>query len=499
MERASGVLLPIFSLPSDLGVGDFGFSAYKFIDFLKRGGQKFWQILPLVQTGLGNSPYSSVCSYSFNPYFISPELLKKENLISKSDLSLSINKSKKVDYGFLYEVRYSLLKTAFNNFDKNLAEFVDFVNKGEFKDYALFMALKERYNYAPFYEWADGYKNRDQSALDEFIKNNLSDYLFWQFVQFEGQKQWLELKNYANKKGVSIIGDLPLYVALDSVDVWANPSLFKLNNDFTPKKVAGVPPDYFCEDGQLWGNPVYDYSNHQKDDFSWWSNRILRALTVYDYIRIDHFRGLDRYYEVEPTAQNAKVGEWIDVPSEELFNAIHNVVDKSKIIAEDLGIIDDGVRELLAKTGYPGMKILSFAFNGDQNNAYLPESLPKNSICYTGTHDNDTLIGLISSANEWDKNNLICGVKSSLEKFNLSLPLTTDKDLAKAIIRLGYISNSNLFVLPMQDLLALNSDCRVNTPGVVSTDNWVFRLNERQLKRKYAKTLKTYAKNSNRI
>ena len=240
------------------------------------------------------------------------------------------------------------------------------------------MAIKYATGQIPFYEWDEGLKRRDRSALAEFMRDYKEEILFWQFVQFKAKEQWLRLKNYANKKGVKIMGDMPLYVALDSVDVWKNPELFKLDENFAPKKVAGVPPDYFCEDGQLWGNPVYDYSVHEKDGFSWWKKRLNKALHVFDYVRIDHFRGLDRYFEIDADKENAKEGEWIDVPSKELFDQIHKDISSDRIIAEDLGIIDEGVGDLLKYTGYPGMKILSFAFNGDEGNLYLPEKIEEN-------------------------------------------------------------------------------------------------------------------------
>ena len=301
-----------------------------------------------------------------------------------------------------------------------------------------------------------------------------------------------------NKKGISIMGDMPLYVALDSVDVWVNPSLYKLDENFKPKKVAGVPPDYFCQDGQLWGNPVYDYSVHRVDGFKWWVNRIKDVLSIYDYVRIDHFRALDRYYEVDADAENAKQGEWIKTPSEELFSAIHESVNKERIIAEDLGIIDDGVRELLKKVGYPGMKILSFAFDGNADNLYLPENIEENYICYTGTHDNDTLLGLIENASEWDKNNIKRGVENSLKLFGIKASIETDIDIANAIINLGYASKARWFIMPMQDLMLLSSEFRINAPGTVKEQNWAVKIPKTAFSSKSVKTLKNFCKKYNR-
>ena len=479
MQRKSGILCPIFSLPSKYGMGSFGKESYKFIDFLKSSGQTVWQILPLVQTGYGNSPYSSVCSHSLNPYFISLVELKKQGLLTKTELEFAIVQDKKyIDYGELYSVRYPLLRKAFSRFNRDNVEFKRYLRKKESLDYAMFMAIKYASGQKPFYEWEEELKNRDKKSLDRFYRNYKEEVLFWQFLQFVAKKQWLSLKNYANQNGVVIMGDMPLYVALDSVDVWVNPSLYKLDEKFLPKKVAGVPPDYFSEKGQLWGNPVYDYSVHEQNGFKWWVDRLKKALEIYDYVRIDHFRGLDRYYQVDADAENAICGEWVKVPSEKLFNAIHQKIDKDRIIAEDLGIIDDGVRDLLKATGYPGMKILLFAFDGQPDNLYLPENIAENYICYTGTHDNDTLMGFIGNLTEWDKNNLVNGVKNSLKKLGVEGDTSTDIELAKALINLGAYSKAKWFILPLQDVFGLNSEYRINEPGTVKEQNWAVKFTE---------------------
>lgn len=490
MKRRSGILMPIFSLPNQYGIGDFGSSAYNFINYLKKAGQRLWQVLPLVQTGYGDSPYSSVCSYSFNPYFISPELLYKQGLLTKEELSFVKKDSKRVNYADLYSVRYPMLRKAFGRFYRGDEKFINFVKEKKYYNYALFMALKFASGQKHFYEWEERFKYRDKKALTSFAKSYEEELLFWQFVQYTAKTQWLELKEYANQQGIEIIGDLPLYVALDSVDVWENPELYKLDENLLPKKVAGVPPDYFCEDGQLWGNPVYDYAVHQQKNFTWWSNRLKKALEVYDYIRIDHFRGLDRYFEVPSDAENARQGEWIDVPSEELFGAIHKRINKKRIIAEDLGIIDDGVRELLSKVGYPGMKILSFAFNGEENNLYLPQHINNNAVCYTGTHDNDTLMGLISTLNEWDYNNLINGVKRSLEIFDIKGDIHSHQGIANALIELGMACKADTFILPMQDLLLKGGEYRINKPGIVGDFNWSIRFEKGDFTLSSAKKLK---------
>lgn len=499
MKRQCGILTPVFSLPNEYGIGDFGKGAYEFIGYLKKAGQSVWQILPLVMTGFGNSPYSSVCSYSFSPYFISPEELLKKGLATPEEIEFCKTDSTYVDYGFLYSVRLPLLKKAYSRFDKEDAEFKKFKQKGEFYNYALYMALKYASGQKHFYEWEDRYKYRDTAALTAFYNDYFEEVDFWQFVQFEAEREWSALKKYANDNGISIFGDLPLYPALDSVDVWENPSIFKLAGNFVPKAVAGVPPDYFCESGQLWGNPVYDYQEMSKDGFSWWANRIKKALTRFDYIRIDHFRGLDRFYEVPFGAVDARHGEWVKVPSDELFAAIHRVADKNRIIAEDLGIIDDGVRELIKKTGYPNMKILLFAFNGEKDNLYLPENITENSVCYTGTHDNDTLIGYLSGASAWDENNFRNGIKNSLEKFSLDLPTDTYLDLADATIELGFLCKAKMFILPMQDVLKKGTEYRINEPGTVKAQNWAVRLNKEDFDLTAAIKLKGLAEKYDRL
>ncbi len=481
--------MPVFSLPSRYGIGDFGKGCYDFIGFLKRTKQTVWQILPLVQTGYGNSPYSSVSSRSFNPYFISPEELVRQGLLNNEEIEFSLYDGKYIDYGFLYSVRFPLLRKAFSRFDKSDAAFLRYVDGGNSYDYALYMTLKYESGQKHFYEWENKYKYRDASALKAFAENYREEILFWQFVQFEAEREWFNVKSYANENGVLIMGDMPLYVAHDSVDVWTNPKLFKLDNDFMPTEVAGVPPDYFCASGQLWGNPVYDYAEHEKNGFAWWTERVSHALELFDLVRIDHFRGLDRFYSVKAGMPDAREGRWNDVPSDELFAAIHKAVDKTRIIAEDLGIIDDGVRGLLKKTGYPGMRVLSFAFNGEPNNPYLPQNVEENSVCYTATHDNDTLKGLIENFSEWDYNNFITGVKNSLAAEKLDLPADDADELTDAVVALGFACKSVLFIAPAQDLLKLGGDYRINEPGTVKPQNWAVKFGFGEIERAEEKLL----------
>ncbi len=487
--------MPIFSLPNEYGIGSFGKESYEFIDFLKKSGQKIWQILPLVQTGYGNSPYSSVCSYSFNPYYISVDNLIKRGLVTENEARFAVcEKSGYIDYGNLYSVRFPLLRKAFSRFDRSEKGFKEFLKDKDFFDYAMYMALKFASGQKHFYEWSDEYKFRDESALKKFYNDYKEEVLFWQFVQYTAKTDWLALKKYANENEISIMGDIPIYVALDSVDVWKNPELFKLDENLMPKKVAGVPPDYFCEDGQLWGNPVYDYDKHGLSGYTWWIERLKKSLNNFDYVRIDHFRAFDRYYEIDSDRSDAKVGEWRDVPSKEFFTALHQNIDKDRIIAEDLGIIDDGVRELLQWVGYPGMKVLSFAFNGEENNLYLPQNINENSVCYTGTHDNDTLLGLINSSSEWDKNNLINGVKNSISLFNLDFSMDSDDSLSEAIIELGFKSKANLIILPFADVIKKGTEYRINEPGKVKDQNWAIRFSEEEFKEETANYLKNLTK-----
>lgn len=489
--------MPIFSLPSKYGIGDFGEQCYEFIDFLKGTGQSVWQILPLVQTGYGNSPYSSVSSDSFNPYFISPEELVKQGLLNEKETEFSLYNGKYVDYGFLYSVRFPLLRKAFSRFDKNSPSFSDFVKKGKAYDYAIYMTLKYESGQKHFYEWEHKYKYREQNALDEFAENYREEILFWQFVQYEAEREWLNVKAYANSNGIEILGDMPLYVAHDSTDVWRDPSLFKLDGELMPTEVAGVPPDYFCASGQLWGNPVYDYEKQEEDGFKWWVRRIERALELFDFVRIDHFRGLDRFYKVKSGMPDAREGEWEKVPSEKLFSALHSKTDRNRIIAEDLGIIDDGVRNLLKKTGYPGMKVLSFAFNGEDCNPHLPENCEENSVCYTATHDNDTLKGLINTLSDWDKRNLVCGVEKSLSILGVSGKTDSENSIIDAVTELGFASKSKLFVIPMQDLLKLGSDYRINEPGTVKEQNWSVKFSFGEIESAFDR-LKTLTEKYNR-
>ncbi len=496
--RRSGILLHISSLPNKYGIGSFGKECFDFIDFLVSAGQSVWEILPLGQTGFGDSPYSSVCSYSYNPYFISLEILVKNGLLKRAELKEHEDGTAFVDYGKLYYNRYGLLRLAFSRFDKEDKQFKCFVKKGKYRDYALYMTIKEKQSNRAFYDWEDCYKYRDKAALDEIERQNGIELLFWQFLQFEATRQWAAVRDYAKERGVTIMGDLPLYVAYDSVDVWASPKCFKLDERLVPKKVAGVPPDYFSATGQLWGNPVYDYTVLEEDGYSWWAKRFLDVAEQCDLIRIDHFRGFDRFYEIDYGRADATVGEWVNVDGERVLSIVHKKIKKSRIIAEDLGIIDDGVRTLMKKLGYPGMRILSFAFNGQSDNAYLPENIEKKAVCYTGTHDNDTLLGLLESSSEWDYINFVNGVKKSCKALGVAYSARTKKALARTIIRLGFACKAETFILPMQDVCLLGGDFRMNTPGR-DIANWTVKIKKSCFTKAKAKYLRSLSQRHERV
>ncbi len=472
-ERAAGVLLHISSLPGKEGIGTLGESAYRFADWLKESGVKYWQILPLVQTGFGDSPYQSAFASSGNPYFIDLFALAERGLLKKREISPVCRKD--IDYGFLYEEKYRILRRAFSRFDKNDPDFCAFVAGGEFEDYAVYMAIKQKSGNKSFDLWEKKYKFRDPAALSAFKEEHKGEYLFWQFVQYEFLRQWQALKSYANGLGIRIMGDMPLYVAADSADVWANPRLFKLNAGLKPKKVAGVPPDYFSATGQLWGNPVYDWKAHEAEGYSWWCERIRRAFKLYDTVRIDHFRGFDRYFEIDAGAETAVGGRWRKGPGAALFDRVKEKLGDLDFIAEDLGTLDAGVYRLMKRTGYPGMKVIQFAFDGNPKNPYLPENIGENSVCYTGTHDNDTMLGYFAGLDENGRKGFCARLRAALKKQGIAARVSGAKSAAKAAAELALSVRSFLCVLPMQDILLLGSDSRMNTPSVPS-GNWRYRL-----------------------
>lgn len=459
MDRQAGVLMHISSLPNKRGIGSLGRSAYKFVDFLAKAKLKLWQVLPLCPTSYGDSPYQSPSVNAGNPYFIDIDALIKEGLLKETEaVKYSFGY---VDYAEVYHERYATLRAAFANFILNPPkEYEKFKANAEWlDDYALFMALKVAHGMHPWNEWEDEYKYRtaDFSSFKDEAE-------FWKFLQYEFYKQWGALKTYANKKGVKIVGDMPIYVAYDSVDVWANPKLFLLRDDLYPEVVAGVPPDYFSADGQLWGNPIYDWEYLKSTRYEWWINRLSTAMSLYDVLRIDHFRGFSDYYAIPFGAESAREGEWRDGPGIDLFNEIKSRLNDPEIIAEDLGELHDCVKELVRDTAYPGMKVLQFAFDGDPNNDFLYHNYTENCVAYTGTHDNDTTRGWFSAASQNDRETVRRLVGEDV----------TEENVCSIFIEKLLASRANTVIIPMQDFLNLGAEARMNVPSTLG-GNWAWR------------------------
>ena len=473
--RASGILMHISSLPSPWGIGTFGKAAYDFVDFLHRTGQQYWQILPVGPTSYGDSPYQSFSTFAGNPYFIDLDFLREDGLLEPGeykDLPWSRSNAY-VDYGTLYQLRYPVLrKAALRGLKQDAEEVAAFreENTAWVEDYALFMALKGANDGKSWQEWGKPLRHREPEALTECRKTYADEIDFWVYLQFLFFRQWKKLKEYAKKQGVSLVGDLPIYVALDSADVWASPSLFALDEDLVPKEVAGVPPDYFSADGQLWGNPLYDWEAHKKENYAWWISRVQAARELYDFIRIDHFRGFASYCAIPYGDKNARRGKWVPGPGMELFQALKKALGPLPIIAEDLGVLTEDVTELLQESGYPGMKVLQFAFDSGWDNAYLPHNHVENSIVYTGTHDNDTVM-------HWWHHTLTKKQRKETAEY---LRLTNREGIHWGMVRAAWGSVAKLAVAPIQDILGLDGQARMNTPSTLG-NNWRFRITAEQL------------------
>ena len=471
-KRKSGILMPISSLPCPYGIGSFGKSAYDFVDFLSETKTKCWQVLPLNPTSYGDSPYQSPASVAGNPYFIDLEILYKKGLLTKEDLKENTNSSNRIDYGWLFFTRYNVLRRAHKKFlengeDKSPA-FRAYLraSKHWLPDYSLFMALKVHYNFSAWTCWSEEHKdvNSAREMRSEFAK----ECSFWEWVQFEFDTQWQALVLYAHSKGIVIIGDMPIYVAHDSMDVWQSPSQFLLDENYNPTVVAGCPPDGYSPDGQLWGNPIYNWELMKNDGFIWWKNRVKSAFRMYDILRIDHFRGFAGYYNIPYGDTTARGGKWDSAPGIELFRSINETFPKAKIIAEDLGFITPDVRELLTDTAFPGMKLLQFAFFEDDSE-YLPRTYKtENCVAYPSSHDSDCV-------KSWCRN-----LEGDIRKrFNKECPRRKGQSRAYDLIELAMSSPANLTVVPMQDYLELsNAEGRMNTPAVAE-GNWTWRLSRR--------------------
>ena len=467
--RESGVLLPIFSLPSKYGIGCFSKEAYTFVDQLKKAGQKKWQILPLGPTGYGDSPYQSFSTYAGNPYFIDLETLIQEGLLTEEECDAADfgDKKDEIDYEKLYFNRFKLLRKAFRRFKSNVS-YERFVEENEdwLQDYCMYMAIKERQGGVSWIEWEEGYRNRIPEYIRKAKEELKEEIEFYRFQQYEFDCQWKKLHAYANLNGIEIIGDVPIYVAFDSADTWANPELFQFDEEHLPTAVAGCPPDAFSETGQLWGNPLYDWAYHKKTGYAWWIKRIAYCFRLYDVVRIDHFRGFDEYYAIPYGDKTAEHGHWEPGPGMELFHTINEKLGKLKIIAEDLGFLTNSVLQLLKDSGYPGMKVIQFAFDSRDSDNYLPHTYTNNCVVYTGTHDNTTTRAWFHEARKECRD----FAKEYLRKSAL------DEDtLAWDFIAMAMGSVANLCVIPMQDYLCLDERARINTPSTLG-GNWVWRM-----------------------
>lgn len=478
-----GILLPIFSLPNKYGIGTLGKQAYKFIDFLSMAKQDLWQILPVNPTSYGDSPYQSPSIYASNPYFIDLDLLVKDKLLTKDDLKNSKleNNSSYIDYANVFNNKLPLLKKAYLKHHLFADEFKMFKKTNVWVfDYAMFMVLKEKHNYACFNTWEDKYKYRFKDALKHFYKENKDEVEAYMFMQYLYNKQWNDLLNYAHLKNIEIIGDMPIYVAYDSVDVWINPEFFLLDENYNPTMVAGVPPDYFSSTGQLWGNPLYNYSKMKKDNYLWWNKRIKHSFKQTDYVRIDHFRGFSAFYAISFGSKDAIAGKWIKGPGIELFKIINKKNHNPKIIAENLGLLDDDVNELINKTKYPGMKILEFEVYSKESISILKKS-SKNNILYPGTHDNNTFIG-------WYNEDASLTEKSIIQK---ELHAKSISRLSNALIKYCYQTQFDYVIILMQDILGLDSFARINYPGK-SLNNWTYMFKSSDFSLKLAKKLSNF-------
>ncbi len=470
--RTSGILLPISSLPSKYGIGCFSKEAYQFVDFLSKAKQTYWQLLPVGPTSYGDSPYQSFSTYAGNPYFIDLEELISQGLLTAEECDEVDfgDDEEMVDYEKIYLGRFSLLRKAYerSNVEQN-AKYADFCEEQSYwlHDYASYMAIKMHFGGRSFMEWPDDIRLRKEDVLKAYCEKLQDEIAFYQYIQFEFYRQWNRLKSYANEKGIYIIGDIPIYVAPDSADVWANPELFQMVEG-KPNAVAGCPPDGFSPTGQLWGNPLYDWTYHKKTDFAWWVGRIRHCTKLYDVIRIDHFRGFDQYYSIPANEDTAVNGQWKDGPGFALFESIQKELGEIKIIAEDLGFITDTVRKLVSDTGFPNMKVLQFAFDSrdsSDSSEYLPFNYPTNCVVYTGTHDNETLYGWLENIEE-----------SEIEYISeyLGIENKSKESICRGLIRSAHNSVASYCIIPLQDYLLLDNSARMNTPSTTG-GNWQWR------------------------
>ena len=475
MKRSCGILMPISSLPSPYGIGTLGKEAHDFVDFLSKTKQGWWQMLPVGPTSYGDSPYQSFSAYAGNPYFVDLTTLCEEGLLTQAELE-SVDWGSdpaKVDYGKIYLNRFELLRKATDRgWEKDAAAVKSFEqeNAGWLPDYVLFMALKRHFGMRAWTEWEDeDIRLHKEEAVERYRKELADDVQLFTYIQFLFFKQWNVLRNYAHEQGIGIIGDMPIYVAMDSADVWADPRSFQLDERNVPVEVSGVPPDYFSEDGQLWGNPLYDWDAMKRDGYGWWIRRIEGASRLYDVLRIDHFRGLESYWAVPYGETTAKNGRWVKGPGMDLVGVLTSWFPNIRFIAEDLGYMTPEVKQLLQDSGLPGMKVLEFAFDSREPSNYLPHTYAPNCVCYAGTHDNNTIMGWKDDAD-----------KADIAMATRYLGLNETEGFHWGILRGGMSSVADLFVVQMQDYLGLGAEARMNTPGTLG-GNWQWRLQKGQI------------------
>lgn len=476
-KRSSGILMPISSLPGGYGIGSVGAPAKRFVDFMARAGQTIWQILPVGPTGYADSPYQSCSAFAGNPYFIDLDLLAKDGLLKRRDYAFLNwgSDPHRVDYGAIYEKRFAVLRIAYKNFLKQrpVAGYdtpypddwyrFQFLSSAWLPDYCLYMAIKQENGMKDWQQWPEALRLRRPEALAAFREEHAEDLGFWAFLQYEFDKQWRALHTYAASKGVRIMGDIPIYVAADSADAWAGLELFEMDSEGHPLRVAGCPPDYFAADGQLWGNPLYDWEYHKNTGYAWWIRRVRHALSIYDILRIDHFRGFDTYWAIPAGDATARGGKWEIGPRMELFKALRNALGDLPIVAEDLGEMFPSVRELLAASGFPGMKVLQFAFTGDDS-VDLPHNYPRNCVAYPGTHDNNTLVG-------WYGTEIKAAARRQARDY---FALTEEEGICRGLLRGVLASPAALAIIPMADWLEVGGAARMNTPGKPD-GNWQWR------------------------
>ncbi len=457
----------ISSLPSPYGIGTLGGEAYKFVDFLQKSGQSYWQVLPVCPTSYGDSPYQSSSAFAGNPYFIDLDILREEGLLKQNEIDNYFfgDNKEAVDFKRMFENRYPILRSAYMRFEKN-ADYERFVSENDFwlDDYALFMALKENDHFRCWLYWDEETRflsaGREIAIREKFARN----IGFYKFVQYQFYKQWFNLKEYANSKGIKIIGDMPIYVALDSAEVWRTPEYFELDENKMPKRVAGCPPDSFSADGQLWGNPLYNWQKMEAEGYSWWIKRIEMSFKLYDRVRIDHFRGFESYYAIDFGKEDAREGVWEKGPGMKLFNAVREKLGDVDIIAEDLGFLTEDVHRLLKDSGYPGMRVLEFAFCPNEDSIYLPHNMDWNTVAYTGTHDNDTFVGYYTKTKGEER-----------EFLNNYLGVKRKTEAVVSAIRMLMASKAETVIIPMQDYLSKDSKARMNIPSTVG-GNWLWRI-----------------------